>query len=77
MLDAQSKTIQRLQAEHVRTIQEANRLMLKYQSAIEIAQATIEMLRKALEAEKEKVKQLECEAIGRSWNATKQEGDGQ
>lgn len=70
MLEAQSKTIKMLQEERLKTVEEANRLMLKYQGAIDIAQKTIDMLRTALEQKTERVKQLECEALGRSWDAS-------
>lgn len=77
MLDAQSKTIKKLQAEHQNTLLEANHLMLKYQAAITFAQEAIAMLRATGEKQKEQIKKLECEALGKAWNATETKGEGQ
>ena len=64
MLNAQSETIKKLTAENKKTVQEALSLVARYQQGIRLADEAI----KLLEA---KVKKLECEALGRSWDATK------
>jgi hypothetical protein len=61
-IEAQNTTIKKLQKENKQTVQEALAMMQKYQRAIILGAAAM----KLLEA---KVKKLECEALGRSWNA--------
>ena len=62
-IEAQNSTIKKLQQEHLKTIEESRRIIARYQEGIDLGAKAIAML-------EEKIKRLECEALGRYWNAT-------
>jgi hypothetical protein len=70
MLEAQSETIKKLRDANIKTFMEANAIMLRYQAAIDLGAAAIRLL-------EAKVKKLECEALGRAWNATNETQNGE
>lgn len=63
MLEIQSKTIKTLQENLIKTIHEAERIVNRYKEGLDKAEQVITLLQA-------RVKQLECEALDRSWEAT-------
>ena len=63
MLEVQSKTIKTLQENLIKTIHEAERIVNRYKEGLDKAEQVITLLQT-------RIKQLECEALSRSWEAT-------
>ena len=63
MLEAQSKTIKTLQENLIKTIHECERIVNRYKDGLDQAEKVITLLQA-------RVKQLECESLDRSWEAT-------
>ncbi len=63
MLEAQSKTIKTLQENLIKTIHECERIVNRYKDGLDQAEKVITLLHA-------RIKQLECEALNRSWEAT-------
>ena len=69
-IEAQNSTIKKLGEENLKTIHEARAIIARYQEGINLGAKAIAML-------EAKVKKLECDAIGRSWNATNEPQNGE